>query len=97
MILSRFLPRSCWEFLLGLSHRVEDEIIGQGTFGIVSRALWKESHTAVAVKILKNSSSEGDKVRFLQEAAIMGQFHHPNVVKLHGVVTTGEPVSETQL
>lgn len=23
----------------------------------------------------------------------MGQFHHPNVVKLHGVVTMGEPVS----
>ena len=23
----------------------------------------------------------------------MGQFHHPNVVKLHGVVTIGDPVS----
>ena len=23
----------------------------------------------------------------------MGQFHHPNIVKLHGVVTVGEPVS----
>ena len=29
----------------------------------------------------------------LQEAAIMGQFHHPNIIKLHGVVTVGEPVS----
>ena len=32
-------------------------------------------------------------IKFLQEAAIMGQFHHPNIIKLHGVVTTGEPVS----
>ena len=23
----------------------------------------------------------------------MGQFHHPNVAKLHGVVTIGDPVS----
>ena len=29
----------------------------------------------------------------LQEAAIMGQFHHPNIIKLHGVVTVGEPIS----
>ena len=36
---------------------------------------------------------EEEKVRFLQEAAIMGQFSHPNVVKLYGVVTVGEPVS----
>jgi len=32
-------------------------------------------------------------VKFLQEAAISGQFRHPNVVKLLGVVTVGEPVS----
>ena len=25
----------------------------------------------------------------------MGQFHHPNIVKLYGVVTIGEPVSNT--
>ena len=48
----------------------------------------------VAVKTLMESSTEIDKVRFLQEAAIMGQFSHPNVVKLHGVVTKGTPVSE---
>ena len=23
----------------------------------------------------------------------MGQFHHPNIVKLYGVVTVGQPVS----
>ncbi len=47
----------------------------------------------VAVKTLKEGAGEGDKVKFLQEAAIMGQFSHPNVVKLYGVVTEGEPVS----
>jgi serine/threonine protein kinase len=47
----------------------------------------------VAVKTLKEGAGEGDKVKFLQEAAIMGQFSHPNVVKLYGIVTEGEPVS----
>ena len=42
--------------------------------------------------MLKEEASETEKVRFLQEAAINGQFHHPNVVKLMGVVTIGEPV-----
>ena len=46
----------------------------------------------VAVKTLKPESNQEEKVKFLQEAAIMGQFHHPNIVKLHGVVTVGEPV-----
>ena len=48
---------------------------------------------AVALKTLRNDASEEQTVKFLQEAAIMGQFHHPNIVKLHGVVTVGEPVS----
>ena len=47
----------------------------------------------MAVKTLKEGSGEEDRVKFLQEAAIMGQFKHPNVVEMHGVVTSGEPVS----
>ena len=31
-----------------------------------------------------------DRVDFLTEASIMGQFHHPNVITLHGVVTKCE-------
>ena len=50
--------------------------------------------TEVAVKMLKAGASETEKVKFLQEAAINGQFHHQNVVKLLGMVTVGEPVSE---
>ena len=48
----------------------------------------------IAVKKLNKKASERDTVRFLQEAAIMGQFKHPNIVRLHGVVTVGSPVSE---
>ena len=48
----------------------------------------------VAIKTLTESAIEEEKVKFLQEAAINGQFHHRNVIKLYGVVTVGEPVSE---
>lgn len=46
----------------------------------------------IAVKTLKQQADEGDRIKFLQEAAIMGQFHHPNIIRLHGVVTVGDPV-----
>ena len=48
----------------------------------------------MAVKT-NQSDKEEEKVKFLQEAAILGQFRHPNVVKLMGVVTMGKPVRRT--
>ena len=39
------------------------------------------------MKTLNLQCSESDRVKFLREAAIMGQFVHNNVVQLHGVVT----------
>ncbi len=52
-----------------------------------------EGKVDVAVKTLKEGSGEEDRVRFLQEAAIMGQFRHPNIVNMYGVITDGETVS----
>ena len=73
------------------------ELLGAGQFGKVHKGEWtapgSKDKVDVAVKILKEGAGEQDKVKFLQEAAIMGQFSHPNVVKLYGVITEGEPVS----
>ena len=49
------------------------------------------------MKQLQPGVTEAEKIRFLQEAAINGQFRHPNVVQLMGVVTMGEPVSSFKL
>ena len=46
----------------------------------------------IAIKTLKEDIDEDSKIRFLQEVAIMGQFSHPNVVKLHGLVSSDKPV-----
>ena len=40
----------------------------------------------VAIKALSDDANDKDKIRFLQEAVIMCQFDHQNVIKLHGVI-----------
>ena len=74
------------------SYRVNQRI-GSGQFGIVHLGLWTNGSTdplQVAVKTLNSQCSESDRVKFLREAAIMGQFLHNNIVRLHGVVTEEE-------
>ena len=72
--------------------------LGSGQFGTVNQGVWLSPNgpVDVAIKTFNNKTSEEEKVKFLQEAAIMGQFHHPNIVKLYGVVTVGEPVRYCQ-
>ena len=75
------------------------DALGSGQFGEVSKGIWQSPMGAmdVAVKQLQPGASEEEKVKFLQEAAINGQFRHPNVVKLMGVVTVGEPVGYSSI
>ena len=71
-------------------------VLGEGQFGSVSKGIWREETgyiLEVAIKSLKPNSEERDKVKFLQEAAIMAQFRHPNVVTLYGVVSSRGRVS----
>ena len=71
-----------------LFYRIQEQL-GSGEFGIVTRALLSSAtgDVEVAVKMLNTDASDKDRLRFLQEAAIMCQFDHQNVIKLHGVVT----------
>ncbi|XP_029550134.1 ephrin type-B receptor 2 isoform X1 [Salmo trutta] len=46
----------------------------------------------VAIKTLKSGYTEKQRRDFLSEASIMGQFDHPNVIHLEGVVTKSAPV-----
>ena len=46
----------------------------------------------VAVKTMEGGASEEDRVKFLQEAAIMGQFDHPNIVRVMGIMVKEEEV-----
>ena len=55
---------------------------------MVSLATWTDDDVTheVAVKTLNNQASETDRIRFFQEAAIMGQFLHENVIRLYGMI-----------
>ncbi|XP_077459301.1 ephrin type-A receptor 2a isoform X2 [Stigmatopora argus] len=61
-----------------------------GEFGEVFRGVMKSpsrGEVAVAIKTLKPGYSEKQRQDFLSEASIMGQFSHPNIIRLEGVVT----------
>ena len=68
--------------------------LGSGQFGEVYRGVWlgPKGNLDAAIKTLREDAPMEDKVRFLQEAAIMGQFSHPNVVALYGVVVKDNKV-----
>lgn len=45
----------------------------------------------VAVKSIRWGASDRERGLFLSEAGVMGQFDHPNVLKLEGVITHTSP------
>ncbi|XP_041716722.2 ephrin type-A receptor 7 isoform X1 [Coregonus clupeaformis] len=72
-----------------------ERVIGAGEFGEVCSGRMKlpgKRDMSVAIKTLKVGYSEKQRRDFLCEASIMGQFDHPNVIHLEGVVTRGKPV-----
>ncbi|XP_065899848.1 ephrin type-B receptor 1-B-like [Dysidea avara] len=67
--------------------------LGSGEFGVVHLGTWTDGSAdpiQVAVKTLNSKCSESDRVKFLREAAIMGQFKNNHIVELYGVVTEKE-------
>uniref|UniRef100_A0A3B3QNJ1 Ephrin type-B receptor 3 n=1 Tax=Paramormyrops kingsleyae TaxID=1676925 RepID=A0A3B3QNJ1_9TELE len=72
-----------------------EEVIGAGEFGEVCRGRLKQPgrrEIIVAIKTLKAGYTERQRRDFLSEASIMGQFDHPNIIRLEGVVTKSRPV-----
>uniref|UniRef100_A0A673G9S6 receptor protein-tyrosine kinase n=1 Tax=Sinocyclocheilus rhinocerous TaxID=307959 RepID=A0A673G9S6_9TELE len=72
-----------------------ERVIGAGEFGEVCSGRLKlpsKREIYVAIKSLKAGYSEKQRRDFLSEASIMGQFDHPNIIRLEGVVTRCKPV-----
>ncbi|XP_043320441.1 tyrosine-protein kinase Fer isoform X5 [Cervus elaphus] len=67
------------------------ELLGKGNFGEVFKGILKDK-TAVAVKTCKEDLPQELKIKFLQEAKILKQYDHPNIVKLIGVCTQRQPI-----
>uniref|UniRef100_A0A3B3B627 receptor protein-tyrosine kinase n=1 Tax=Oryzias melastigma TaxID=30732 RepID=A0A3B3B627_ORYME len=72
-----------------------EEVIGAGEFGEVCRGRLKipgKKENYVAIKTLKGGYTDKQRRDFLSEASIMGQFHHPNIIHLEGIITASCPV-----
>lgn len=67
------------------------ELLGKGNFGEVYKGTLKDK-TPVAIKTCKEDLPQELKIKFLQEAKILKQYDHPNIVKLIGVCTQRQPV-----
>ena len=74
--------------------RVSDEL-GRGGMAVVMSAVDQDLHRELAVKVSHAGAggSEGEKVRFVEEAQITAQLEHPNVVPVHelGIDPHGRP------
>ncbi|KAL1777705.1 ephrin type-B receptor 6 [Sigmodon hispidus] len=72
-----------------------EEVIGAGSFGEVRRGRLQprgRREQAVAIQALWAGGAESLKMTFLGRAALLGQFQHPNILRLEGVVTKNRPI-----
>ena len=59
-----------------------------GQFGPIYKGVWINYSgflTDVSIKSLRENATDVEMVKLLQEAAIMAQFRHPNLVSLYGI------------
>ncbi|KAE8594740.1 hypothetical protein XENTR_v10019777 [Xenopus tropicalis] len=71
------------------------KVIGAGEFGEVFKGILKlpgKKEVPVAIKTLKAGYTEKQRIDFLSEASIMGQFCHHNIIRLEGVVSRYKPM-----
>ncbi|XP_038131903.1 ephrin type-A receptor 7-like isoform X2 [Cyprinodon tularosa] len=69
-----------------------ERIMHTGDFGEVCRGclrLPSKRELPVAIKTLRAGCSDQQRRSFLSEAGILGQFDHGNIIRLEGVITTG--------
>nr|XP_033777990.1 ephrin type-A receptor 2 [Geotrypetes seraphini] len=73
----------------------QQKVIGAGEFGEVYKGVLKLSgkkEVPVAIKTLKVGFTEKQRIDFLSEASIMGQFCHHNIIRLEGVISKYKPM-----
>ncbi|XP_058012613.1 tyrosine-protein kinase Fes/Fps isoform X6 [Ahaetulla prasina] len=90
IVLVKPIPKDKW--VLDHEDIVLGQRIGQGNFGEVFSGFLRGSNTPVAVKFCRETLPNELKARFLQEAGILKQYSHPNIVRLIGVCTQKQPI-----
>ncbi|XP_066095626.1 tyrosine-protein kinase Fes/Fps isoform X4 [Saccopteryx bilineata] len=71
---------------------VLNRAVPKGNFGEVFSGRLRVDNTPVAVKSCRETLPPDLKAKFLQEARILKQYSHPNIVRLIGVCTQKQPI-----
>ncbi|XP_009428115.2 tyrosine-protein kinase Fes/Fps isoform X7 [Pan troglodytes] len=87
-----FRPKFSDKWVLNHEDLVLGEQIGRGNFGEVFSGRLRADNTLVAVKSCRETLPPDLKAKFLQEARILKQYSHPNIVRLIGVCTQKQPI-----
>lgn len=67
----------------GKEYVVENEKLGEGTFGVVSKARSRKTGKTVALKkILMHNEKDGFPITALREVKLLKMLSHPNILKL---------------
>ncbi|XP_061232619.1 tyrosine-protein kinase Fes/Fps isoform X2 [Neopsephotus bourkii] len=90
IVLARAIPKDKW--VLNHEDVLLGECIGRGNFGEVFSGRLLADNTPVAVKSCRETLPAELKAKFLQEARILKQYNHPNIVRLIGVCTQKQPI-----
>ncbi|XP_039933145.1 tyrosine-protein kinase Fes/Fps isoform X3 [Hirundo rustica] len=90
IVLARAVPKDKW--VLNHEDVLLGECIGRGNFGEVFSGRLRADNTPVAVKSCRETLPPELKAKFLQEARILKQYRHPNIVRLIGVCTQKQPI-----
>ncbi|KAM6119638.1 LOW QUALITY PROTEIN: tyrosine-protein kinase Fes/Fps [Pterocles gutturalis] len=90
IVLARAVPKDKW--VLNHEDVLLGERIGRGNFGEVFSGRLRADNTPVAVKSCRETLPPKLKAKFLQEARILKQYNHPNIVRLISVCTQKQPI-----
>ncbi|ODV61664.1 serine/threonine/tyrosine protein kinase RAD53, partial [Ascoidea rubescens DSM 1968] len=61
---------------------IMDDIVGEGAFATVKKAIEKKTGTIYAVKIISKRKIEGTNVAVARELKVLSELHHPGIVRL---------------
>lgn len=89
-ILKKAILREDWELLNDHIHL--EMKIGNGNFGEVYKGVYDPKNMVVAVKTCRDTLSEDQRKKFLQEGRILKQYNHPNIVSFIGIAAQRQPV-----
>ena len=67
--------------------------LSHSQFAVIFKGIWSSNYgdVPVAIKVVNDTNNNEETICVLREATVMGQFDHPNILKLFGVVTLGKP------